>query len=110
VAACHDVSDGGVLVAVTEMALAAGLGLDLQVQPPGSLAHAHWFGEDQGRYVLAADVPEAVLEQARAAGVPARVIGIVTAEPRLTLPGEVPISLEDMRRANEAWLPRFMAG
>jgi phosphoribosylformylglycinamidine synthase len=110
VAACHDVSDGGVLVAVTEMALAAGLGLDLQVQPPGSLAHAHWFGEDQGRYVLAADAPEAVLEQARAAGVPARIIGIVTAEPRLTLPGEVPISLADMRRANEAWFPRFMAG
>ena len=64
----------------------------------------------QGRYVLAADAPEAVLEQARAAGVPARIIGIVTAEPRLTLPGEVPISLADMRRANEAWLPRFMAG
>jgi phosphoribosylformylglycinamidine synthase len=108
--ACHDVSDGGLLVALTEMALSAGLGLDLQAPPPGSLAHGYWFGEDQSRYVLATNLPDEVRALAIAAGVTTRIVGTVAAEPRLTLPGELPISLVDMRRANETWLPRFMAG
>jgi len=48
--AVHDISDGGLLVAVTEMALAGGLGAELSVQ----LTTASAFGEDQGRYVVAA--------------------------------------------------------
>ena len=108
--ACHDVSDGGLLVALTEMALSAGLGLDLRAPPEGSLAHGYWFGEDQGRYVLATTEPDEVRALASAAGVATRIVATVAAEPRLTLPGEVPISLHDVRRAHETWLPRFMAG
>jgi phosphoribosylformylglycinamidine synthase len=52
--AVHDVSDGGLLVAVTEMALAGSIGAELSVQ----LTTATAFGEDQGRYVVAA--PEGV--------------------------------------------------
>jgi len=48
--AVHDISDGGLLVAVTEMALAGGVGAELSVQ----LTTASAFGEDQGRYVVAA--------------------------------------------------------
>ena len=48
VRACHDVSDGGLLVAVAEMALAGGVGATLVAGDA-----AFWFGEDQGRYVLA---------------------------------------------------------
>jgi phosphoribosylformylglycinamidine synthase II len=47
VSAVHDVSDGGVLVAVAEMALAGGMGADL-----GPLTTGQAFGEDQGRYVV----------------------------------------------------------
>ena len=108
--ACHDVADGGLLVALAEMALASGLGMALAAPPAPAVAHGFWFGEDQGRYVVATAAPEAVLEAARAAGVPARTVGRVEADPRLTLPGEVPISLETLRQAHEAWLPRYMAG
>ena len=52
-AACHDCADGGLLVAVAEMAMAAGIGATLAAAPAGVPAHAFWFGEDQGRYVLA---------------------------------------------------------
>jgi phosphoribosylformylglycinamidine synthase II len=109
-AACHDVADGGVLVALTEMALASGLGMALEATPAPDVAHGFWFGEDQGRYVLATAAPDDILALAREAGVPARVVGRVVAEPRLTLVGEVPISLQALRSAHEAWLPRFMAG
>ncbi len=53
VAACHDVSDGGLLVAVAEMALAGDTGVDLLPRAGGGAPHAFWFGEDQARYVLA---------------------------------------------------------
>ncbi len=58
--AVHDISDGGLLVALAEMALASGLGCTL-VRTPGT---AEAFGEDQSRYVLTAPagtvVPNAV--------------------------------------------------
>src|SRR5438874_13410668 len=48
--AVHDLSDGGLLVALAEMAMASGLGAELE--PPPMAAHAFWFGEDQARYVV----------------------------------------------------------
>ena len=50
VTAVHDVSDGGLLVALSEMALASGLGCTLDVE----LSTAQAFGEDQSRYLLTA--------------------------------------------------------
>ncbi len=49
--AVHDLSDGGLLVALAEMAMASGIGAELET-PAGQAPHAFWFGEDQGRYVL----------------------------------------------------------
>ena len=51
--AVHDLSDGGLLVALAEMAMASGIGGDLDAAP--FAAHAYWFGEDQGRYVITVD-------------------------------------------------------
>ncbi|HVO03986.1 MAG TPA: phosphoribosylformylglycinamidine synthase subunit PurL, partial [Candidatus Cybelea sp.] len=75
--AVHDVSDGGTLVAVAEMAMASGIGAALQARPKESPDHAFWFGEDQARYVLTvrADEGEALEAAAKAAGVPLRYLG-----------------------------------
>ena len=110
VQACHDVSDGGLLVALAEMALAADLGIALDAPTSGSPSHALWFGEDQGRYVVASDDPDAVRALAAAAGTPVTPLGTTTTERGLTLAGEVLIPLAELRSAHEAWLPRFMAG
>ncbi|MGH7029250.1 MAG: phosphoribosylformylglycinamidine synthase subunit PurL [Stellaceae bacterium] len=105
--ACHDVSDGGLLVAIAEMAMAGGLGVSLE-PPPGDLPrHASLFGEDQARYLIETAEPDAVLEAARAAGVPARVIGVVGGA-ALTLSGAGAISVSTLKAANEAWLPDYM--
>jgi phosphoribosylformylglycinamidine synthase len=108
--ACHDVSDGGLLVAVAEMALASGLGAELRPAPAGLPAHGWWFGEDQARYVVATRDAAALARLAKQSGVELVELGRTGAEPRLTLHGEVPISLGSLRAAHEAWLPRFMAG
>ncbi len=109
VSACHDVSDGGLLVALAEMALAGNLGfaLALDVQIP---LHAFLFGEDQARYVVTAADGTGLFEEAKTGGVPAMLLGRVTAAHDLTLNGRALISTKELRAAHESWLPGYMTG
>jgi phosphoribosylformylglycinamidine synthase subunit PurL len=109
VVACHDLSDGGFLVAVAEMAMAGGRGAKLDPIPADLPRHAYLFGEDQARYLVETPDPDALLAAARADGVPAGVIGMVGGL-ALTLPGSDAISVDALKAANEAWLPGYMAG
>jgi len=108
VVACHDLSDGGLLVAVAEMAMTGSRGAVLDPPPPGLPRNAFLFAEDQARYIVETADPDTVLEAARAAIVPARVIGAVGGV-ALTLPGAGAISVDALRATNEAWLPDYMA-
>ena len=110
VSAVHDVSDGGLLVAVAEMALAGNLGVELFAYEGRLPAHAVWFGEDQGRYVLSVDPmrAEEVLDRARLLALPARIIGR-TGGDAIAVKDEEPLALSELRKLNEAWLPEYMA-
>ncbi|WP_018632732.1 phosphoribosylformylglycinamidine synthase subunit PurL [Neomegalonema perideroedes] len=108
VAACHDLSDGGLAVAAAEMALAGGLGADLDAPPQGSEPHRWFFGEDQGRYLIETEAPEALLQAADRAGVAARIVGRTGGE-ALVLAGES-APLEELREIREGWLPAYMRG
>ena len=106
----HDLSDGGLAVALAEMAIAGGIGATLPEAPAGLPAHAYLFGEDQARYLLSVDpenVPD-LLYSANAQGIPAAVIGL-TGGQDLTLPAGETISVSDLREAHEGWLPTYMA-
>jgi phosphoribosylformylglycinamidine synthase len=107
-AACHDLSDGGLLVALAEMAMAGMRGARLEPAPDGLPAHAFFFGEDQARYLVETADPEAFLAAARAAQVPARRIGTVEGA-ALTLFGRNAISVSALKATNEAWLAQYMA-
>jgi phosphoribosylformylglycinamidine synthase subunit PurL len=109
--AAHDLADGGLLVAVAEMAMASGIGAELSAAPSDIPAHAHWFGEDQARYLVTvpASKVEAVLARARATNVPVWTIG-TTGSDALTLSGERPILVTILRESFEGWLPVYMAG
>jgi phosphoribosylformylglycinamidine synthase subunit PurL len=109
-AAVHDISDGGLLVAIAEMALAGEIGVQLFPYEGKLPAHAAWFGEDQGRYVLEAspELAEEIIERARLLALPARVVGRIGGD-GLQLKGESALKLDDLRAENEAWLPTYMA-
>ncbi len=109
VTACHDLSDGGLAVALAEMALAGSLGAVLSLPDDGGLPplHAWLFGEDQARYLVTVPAAGPVLKAARGAGVPAAKVGTTGGE-TLTLPGGAPISLDELRAAHEDWLPAYM--
>jgi phosphoribosylformylglycinamidine synthase len=108
ISAAHDISDGGVLVALAEMAIASGIGAILE-PPPGILGHAFWFGEDQARYVITTKQSQLLLDRAKAAGVPLIPLG-TTGGAILAVAGERPLRLDDLKRRFEAWLPAYMAG
>ncbi|MFC5315874.1 phosphoribosylformylglycinamidine synthase subunit PurL [Azospirillum rugosum] len=104
----HDIQDGGLLVTVAEMAMAGGIGANLSGLDGADAGVL--FGEDQGRYVLAVR-PEnaaAVQEKAKAAGVPVTVLG-KTNGTALTGRGGEAITIARLKKANEAWLPGYMA-
>ena len=46
----HDVSDGGILIALTEMAIKNNIGFEIKTNKSNS--HRFLFGEDQGRYII----------------------------------------------------------
>ncbi|TLU74308.1 phosphoribosylformylglycinamidine synthase subunit PurL [Lichenicoccus roseus] len=111
VAACHDVSDGGLLVAIAEMAMAGDTGIALDVPQSGMAPHAYWFGEDQGRYLLAVRDGDALIRAAHAAGITARKLGQSARSGRntgLILSSGATISLARLLAAHARFFPEFM--
>jgi phosphoribosylformylglycinamidine (FGAM) synthase-like enzyme len=104
----HDCSDGGLAVAIAEMAMASGIGAALTA-PAGLARHAFWFGEDQARYVVTVPANDAdrILSDAKLAGIPALKLGL-TGGNALKLDGEDPFPAGRLRELNEAWLPKLM--
>ena len=107
VLASHDCADGGLMVAVAEMAMGSGIGARLSPVPEGVPTHGFWFGEDQARYVMAVADGAALIAKASAAGVPARLIGAAGGGD-LVLPDGTAISMASLAAAHEATLPALM--
>ena len=111
VSAVHDVSDGGLAVALAEMALAGKLGCIVEADedeediPP----HAIFFGEDQGRYIITARPEHAdeVAGKFEGARIHCRAIGIVGGD-SITFPQEDALPLDAICTAHENWLPNYM--
>jgi phosphoribosylformylglycinamidine synthase len=108
--AAHDLSDGGLAVALAEMALAGDMGAGIAHLPPG-LGHVILFGEDQARYLVCAsfEAVSSIEREAKVAGVRVTALGL-TGGDALILPGETPILLSELRQAHESPLPAYMAG
>ncbi|SEC94113.1 phosphoribosylformylglycinamidine synthase subunit II [Rhizobiales bacterium GAS188] len=106
----HDLSDGGFLVALAEMAMAGGRGATLTRLPSDiEPAHAGLFGEDQARYLLSVEPArlEEVSNLALADGVILTILGTVGGSD-LVIPDEPPMPVAALRQAHEGFLPRYM--
>ena len=89
--AAHDVSDGGLAVALAELAVHAGLGAELDLPADAG----EWFGEGAGRAVVACAPERAEALE----GVPLRRIGVVGGERLLGVPlAELQAAYEDAQR------------
>ena len=98
VTAVHDVSDGGLLVALAEMALAGNIGAALETITDAATA----FGEDQARYIVTTRDASAL----EAAGAPVKRIG-TTGGDAIKVDGKA-VALSDLRTAHEGFFPALM--
>ena len=104
VASGHDVSDGGVAVAIAESAIIGGLGAVID-DSPGDRWDAAMFGESQSRILLSvsSNNVSAVKALAEASNVPMKVIGTVGGD-SLTFGDSVSVPLTD---ADDSWKNGF---
>ena len=108
ITACHDLSDGGLAIALAEMVMKShhGISAKLTGKTP---AHAELFGEDQARYLISvnADKYATVEEQAKKVGVKLTNLGKVTGQ-NLVIEGHIKLSAKQLENAYESWFPDFM--
>jgi phosphoribosylformylglycinamidine synthase subunit PurL len=116
ITAVHDVSDGGLLVSLCEMALAGGYGATLtDTARPSNVNTTEWyFGEDQGRYLIttrkgsaseAADLIHRTLSTSNRSRL---MVGLVGGS--AIVGKDLSLSLADLRAAHESFFPRLMGG
>ena len=108
ISACHDLSDGGLLIALTEMALAGNIGCTLfEIQ---GYQHSFLFGEDQGRYVVTAKENDvnSLHKEATQLGIPIQKVGS-TGGNSVAI-GTKKVELTTLRSLNENWFPSYMTG
>jgi phosphoribosylformylglycinamidine synthase len=105
VTAVHDVSDGGALVAIAEMALAGSIGARLTLPTVANPA-AVMFGEDQGRILVTTRDADTVTTRASASNIFAARIG-VTGGSAVEGTGFA-ADLADLRAAHEGFFPKLM--
>ena len=106
--ACHDISDGGMLVAIAEMCLAQGIGCELRLLNKDDLV-AYLFGEDQARYLVS--VPEHLSDEfllaANQAEIPVTNLG-TTGGDNLIIDGLTRIPISHLKDAHAMWMPGYM--
>ena len=106
--AVHDVSDGGIAVAVAEMALAGNLGAQINFADMSVTSASILFGEGQGRYVIAAPDWEKVRDRAIIGGIAMSQLGLHwgTAVEITIDDGPSVNPLTTLRAAHEGFFPK----
>lgn len=104
ITAAHDVSDGGPLVAIAEMAMAGGIGAELAM-PDSEKMTAALFGEDQGRMLVTTSDPT-VIERANAAELYATKVG-TTGGNGIAINGQH-VSITALREASASFFHDWM--
>ena len=106
---CHDVSIGGILVAVSKMCILGKKGMKLN--PIKSLTNKfeYFFAEDQSRYIIELEKKnvEIVRKILKENSVHYDELGTVSKN-QLEFGSEIKLSIEEIEESNKNWLKKFM--
>ena len=109
ISAAHDIADGGLAVAIAEMAMRSGFGAEIAVPKTGNL-HGWAFGEDQARFVVTTADNQALIAAAKEAGIEITKLGMVSDQGELKFGDNDTISIADLNAVFEGCIPALMAG
>jgi phosphoribosylformylglycinamidine synthase len=109
VAAAHDISDGGVAITLTEMAMKSGIGVKVSV-PSDFDPFVFCFAESTGRAiaVVTAAHEAAFVASCSAAGLPVTRLG-ETGGDAVEIIGQFSAPISELRRSHEATIPAIFA-
>lgn len=115
IGACQDLSDGGLMIALAEMALASQIGVVIDVKLSSEnhgLADqiGFWYGEDQSRYLVAvtADKRNSLVELANEHNIRLTKIGVMQGL-EIVMPQNIAkMPLDALRKLYESYLPDLM--
>lgn len=112
VVSAHDLSEGGLAVALAECCIGAHAGLGAHID----MLKLDWlrvdfglFGEDQSRVIVSVKIEmvKELLECCVAGDVPAAIIGEVNTSGRLVIDGTIDVSVDELRRSFEGALEKI---
>ena len=106
--AVHDISSGGLIIALSEMAMNTGLGVKVVKSQKLRNKIEYFFGEDQGRYLLEIDKKNltSVEKQVKNNNIFYEIIG-VTQKDYFEIEGEMKVSTNDLFNINSQWYNNF---
>ncbi|MBL4787752.1 MAG: hypothetical protein JKY60_01420 [Kordiimonadaceae bacterium] len=107
---CHDLSDGGLIAGLSDMAISGNIGASITVEDNLPL-HVSLFSETQARYLIAvpASTVDAIMQDADQSDVPIAAIG-TTGGTTVSVNGDaVSLVLSELASAHADWMPNFMA-
>ena len=104
--AVHDIGDGGLLVALAEMSIYGGKGVNLDINKSSLIEYL--FGEDQSRYLveISKDNFEEFMRKAEKNNVSVEKIGITQAD-QFEIKNIGKIKVDDLIQAHESWFKKF---
>ncbi|MEP3199749.1 MAG: phosphoribosylformylglycinamidine synthase subunit PurL [Lentilitoribacter sp.] len=110
VSSCHDISQGGLALALAEMCMAGGYGMEIDLTDVQMPMHGLLFGEDQARYVITVEekMVQFLANNAADAGVQFRVLGKIGGD-KLVVKDVLTLDVAEMKTAHENWFPDYMA-
>ncbi|ABM44475.1 phosphoribosylformylglycinamidine synthase 2 [Bartonella bacilliformis str. Heidi Mejia] len=106
--AAHDISDGGLAIALAEMVIKSGKGIRAKLSNI-SPRHAELFGEDQGRYLIAIkpNALNSLKELSQTNMISLTELGTVEGD-ALDIKDTLSLSVSQLTQAYESWFPKFM--
>ena len=108
VSSAHDVSSGGLILALAEMSMCSGFGL--KIEKPSKLSNLmeYYFGEDQGRYLL--EIESKNLQMIRAILVENNIFNEIIATVQtdnFEISNELKININDLYKINNKWYNNY---
>jgi len=108
IASAHDLSSGGAILALAEMSLSSGYGL--KIERPSKLSNLmeHFFGEDQGRYLLEIEPKnlQNVTKILTENNIFNEIVAIVQKD-YFEILGELKININDLYKVNNKWYNNY---